>query len=373
MMSYKSRTRFFHVLFLVFLVALPIFIFYTTGYRISFEEEGTTVVTTGGIYVTTDNLEVDVFLDDEYIERPRLFRSAYYIQNIETGEHRVVVQKPELHTWVKVLHIEPYLVAEAAAFNMPVVPQIRPIAEFVNSNGQSVYFGRSTSTELFPKASTTDEYVIETRTSTIDLTRNQEFDFVDDLFTSTTSSQSLLDRIETQIERFQIATTTPAGEATTSLQYIERSNMRLMEQNNALYAVWAGNPDSVPHYFCVADIASSTIAVRYGEHVALQVEGQRQSTTTPLWQNGNRLCRSEIKLDNKWMDILSYNFLPGTSDLVVLQLEDGLYVGEIDDRAWQNTQLIYPGDDFEVIVTDDSIYINEDGRYFELLTEIEEV
>ena len=53
-----------------------------------------------------------------------------------------------------------------------------------------------------------------------------------------------------------------------------------------------------------------------------------------------------------------------------MQLEDGLYVTEIDDRAWQNTQMIYPGDKFETIVTDTNIYIKEDGRYFELLTKI---
>jgi hypothetical protein len=47
-------------------------------------------------------------------------------------------------------------------------------------------------------------------------------------------------------------------------------------------------------------------------------------------------------------------------------------VTEIDDRAWQNTQMIYSGDNFRVAVTDTNIYIEEDGNYFELLTEIPE-
>lgn len=97
-LSYKKRKSFFSVLVVVFLVSLPAFIFYTSGYRISFENEETSIVTTGGIYITADNLNVDVYLDEERVEKPRLFRSAYYIQNIENGLHRIVVQGPDLQT-----------------------------------------------------------------------------------------------------------------------------------------------------------------------------------------------------------------------------------------------------------------------------------
>ena len=105
-LSYESRKGFFLILVVVFLVALPTFIFYTSGYRLSFENEETSIVTTGGIYITADNLGVDVYLDEEKVDRPRLFRSAYYIQNIENGLHRLVVQGPGLQTWVKVLPVD---------------------------------------------------------------------------------------------------------------------------------------------------------------------------------------------------------------------------------------------------------------------------
>ena len=106
LLPYKRRRSFFFVLLLIFIIALPTFIFYTSGYRLNFGDEETTIVTTGGIYITNDNLEVDVYLDDEQVEKPRLFRSAYYIQNIENGLHRVVVQKPGLHAWVKILPVD---------------------------------------------------------------------------------------------------------------------------------------------------------------------------------------------------------------------------------------------------------------------------
>ena len=54
-----------------------------------------------------------------------------------------------------------------------------------------------------------------------------------------------------------------------------------------------------------------------------------------------------------------------------MQLEDGLYVTEIDDRAWQNVQRLYKGDNFRVVVENNEIYIQEGEYYYELITEIE--
>lgn len=368
-LSYKKRQSFFLVLLLIFIIALPTFIFYTSGYRLSFEDEQTTIVTTGGIYITTDNLEVDVYMDEEWVERPRLFRSAYYIQNLQSGLHRVVVQRPGLHTWVKLLPVDSNIVTEAAAFNMPEFPHIRPIAEYVNQNGQGVFLAASTSTDLFPKATTTGNFIVVTRATPSTLSSNSEYEYVADLFASSTAtSTSIISRLEEEIERFRFASST----ATATPVYIEQGNVRLIPRDGDLYARWIGSGASTPHYFCTPQAASTTVAYRLGLHFAQQIEEQRLSTTTPLHTEGDRICRSEIRIDRKWQDIKYYEFFPGTSDLIVLLLEDGLYVTEIDDRAWQNTQQVYPGDNFRAVVTDTNIYIEEDGMYFELLTKIDE-
>lgn len=373
LLSYDRRKRFFFVLLVTFLVSLPIFIFYTSGYRFDFSDQE--IVTTGGIYITTNNLDVDVYMDEEHIESPRLFRSAYYIQNIAAGLHRAVVQKEGLHTWVKELSVEPHIVAEAAAFNMPVLPHIRPIPEFKTSAGVSVYFERSTTTELFPKATTSEELLILTRRGTTTLSENAEYEYVASLFaTSTATSTSVLDRLEAEIERFRFATTTE-GTSTVLMPeiYVEQGNMRLVEKGDELIARWIGAGNATPYYFCApSSFSSSTVALRFGEHFASQMEAQRLSTTTPLHFEGDRTCRTEIRLDRKWQKIKYYEFFPNSTDLVILQLEDGLYVTEIDDRSWQNTQMVYPGDSFRTIVTDTNIYIEEDGKFFELLTRLEE-
>ena len=378
-MSYRSRSIFFYVLLVIFLISLPVFIFYTSGYRLDFGDEKTTIFTTGGMYITSDNLEVDVYLDTEQVQRPRLFRSAYYIQNIEVGIHKVVVQQPGLHTWVKQLPVDSYIVTEAAAFNMPILPHIRPIAPFVNANGQQTFFQESTSTDLFPKATTTEDFLvfsIPKRASTT-LTASSEYEYVVSLFATTTATSStIISRLEEGIERFKFATTTaavPVATATVPLVYVEQGNMRLVERGDEIVATWVGSASSIPHYFCAVDTASSSIATRFGNHFAEQIEAQRTSTTSPLIFDNARVCRTEIRIDRKWQDILYYEFFPNSTDLVVLQLQDGLYVTEIDDRSWQNTQLVYPGDNFRAVVTDTNIYIEEDGRYFELLTRLEPV
>lgn len=376
-LSYQHRSRFFWLLALIFVVALPALIFYTTGYRLNFDNEETSIVTTGGMYITTDNLEVDVYLDDEQVERPRLFRSAYYIQNIQAGQHRVVVQRPDLHTWVKELPIDPYMVVEASAFNMPVVPHIRPISKYTTATGAPVYVGVSSTTVFFAGVTTTVPVILATSTATTTYKLNEEYSFVSSLFSTTsTSTRSVFERILDEVGRFSFATSSvPTSDlATTTEAVVERGGIRLVEKEGDLYAVWQGSINSVPYYFCVTDTKASTTAFRYGEHVALSIDQMKLSTTTPIIVNSNnRLCRSEIKIDRQRKDVYFYDFFPNSSDLILVQLEDGLYVTEIDDRAWQNSQLIYPGTDFRVVVENGAIFIYDNNRYFEIITKIEPI
>lgn len=370
-LPYKHRQQFFWVLLILFIVALPTMIFYTTGHRLNLGDKDNRIVTTGGIYVTTDNLEVDVYLDNDQVKRPRLFRSAYYIQNIEAGEHRVVVQKDGLHTWVKELPVDPYIVIEAAAFNMPITPIIRPVTEYTNGF-LPVLFNQDEAVEIFEGATTSVPYILASTSATSSYFINPEYDFVARLFSTTsTTSVSVFDRFIAEVEKFGFATATVSGTEATSSLHVEKGNIRLVQHGSDIYARWVGVENSVPYYFCVNDIDVEIMSTRYGQHVAEQVVAQRTSTTTPLISDGERVCRQEIKIDRKRQDVFLFDFVPGSNDLVLLQLEDGLYVTEIDDRAWQNTQLLYPGNNHQVVVYNDTIYIKKGDQYFEILTEIE--
>lgn len=372
-LSYKKRSLFFWVLVLVFLVSLPSLIFYTTGYRLSFEEEATTILTTGGVYVTTDNLEVEVYIDDTKVEKPRLFRSAYYIQDVAAGVHRIVVQQPGLHTWVKDLPVDPYIVIETSAFNMPIIPHLRPITQYKTATGTAVYFEKDKINKILAEATTTESYLISSTKATTTYKTNEEFVYVASLFASSTVNTSVFSTEAVKSKPFKFSTTTEEFElASTTLILKESGGLSLIKHDGEIYAFWLNSGKSMPYYFCIPEGYASSTALRYGEHVADQFLKLSISTTTPLIFDNNRICRPEIRIDRKGQDVFFYDFLPNSSDLVLLQLQDGLYVTEIDDRAWQNTQKIYSGNDFKVIVVNGLIFIMVDGLYFELVTEIEQ-
>lgn len=374
-LPYKHRSRFFWVLVIIFLVTLPSLIFYTTGYRLSFENEETSIVTTGGMYVTTDNLEVDVYLDEEQVERPRLFRSAYYIQNINAGQHRIVVQSPDYHTWVKDLPVDSRVVIEASAFNMPVQSQLRPITLYETATGTAVYFEEDITDRVFAEATSTEPFYFSTSTATTSFQINEEFVFVESLFgTTSSSSKSVFGRLLDEVGKFGFATATPEVATTTSTTTEEktlRGDMELIDTDGELYARWLGSEAAIPYYFCVTNTPLASTSVRYGEHVAQAIEQAEGSTSTPLILDSNRICRTQIKLDHLRQDVFYYNFFPNSSDLVLMQLQDGIYVTEIDDRAWQNTQLLYAGTDIQTVVENDVIYIRDGEHYFQIATEIE--
>lgn len=372
----KHRTFFFWSLVLVFVCALPAVIFYTTGYRLSFENDETSIVTTGGIYIDTENTDVEVYLDEEQITRPRLFRSAYYLQNIAAGKHRVVVQANGVHTWVKELPVDPHIVIEAAAFNIPTIPQLRPITRFQTTNGSSVYRGVdatvSTST-IFRDATTTEPFLFATSTATSTYTVNPEFEFVMQLFASSSSSTISVFAGNEPQPRFTFAKESEVTTATTTEVITERGDIRIEDRGWEIYALWQGQENNVPHYFCVSSSTKATTSERYGSHVADQVFDALATTTatSTVFTLDDRTCRTEIKLDHLRQDVYAYYFFPGASDLVLLHLEEGLYVTEIDDRGWQNTQQLLGGDDFLMLVENDVIYIKRDGYYFEVIPELE--
>lgn len=372
-LSTAHRKRLFLILAAVFLISFPVMVFYTAGYRIDLGSDEQTIVTTGGMYITTDNLEVDVYLDDEQIEQLRLFRSAYYIQNITAGQHRVVVQRPDLSTWVKDLPVDSHMVIEVAAFNMPAIPHVRPISKYVTATGTPVYLGTTDVEEVLKEATTTVPILTTKSERVTPYLINKEYEFVDGLFGSTSTTSHSVFKEMTDEERFRFATSTNMQSVgSTSIEaVIERGNIRLVTRDRELFAVWQGPSQSIPYYFCVTHVDATTTALRYGQHVADAIEQFSLSTTTPLTAVGSRLCRPEIKIDHLRKDVYFYDFFPNSSDLVLLQLTDGLYVTEIDDRSWQNVQQIYAGTDFQVVIENNVIYVKDGPYYFEVVTKLE--
>ncbi len=372
-LKHAHRVRFFWLMFVVFLCTLPTVVFYAAGYRFHFDGDDQTpnIVTTGGMYISVPDDAADIYLDEVLVDNARIFRNASYIQSLNAGMHRVHVQREGAYTWVKQLPVESQIVIEAAAFTMPEVSQLRPITRYVTATGSSVYFSATTNINTFDGVTSTEPYVVSTRASVAGYEENEEFEFIESLFAATsTDTSTLLDRWQVDQERFTFATSTTRQPATTT-PLIE-NDITLVEQAGELYARFIGESRNTPYYFCIVNYTASTTAALYGTHVADAFALYDQSTTTPLVREDIRTCRPEIRIDRSWQDVLYYTFFPNSSDLILLQLEDGLYVTEIDDRAWQNSQRVFTGNDFTTLVENEVVYIERNGLYFELVLEIEE-
>jgi hypothetical protein len=173
--------------------------------------------------------------------------------------------------------------------------------------------------------------------------------------------------------QFRFATGTPTQVATaatsTATSTVVRDDVRLERQGDEVYAIYQGSLRNIPYYYCVPTMPAASTTAQYGAHVTKSLYQSQLATSTAaaLFERGTwfgQTCRSKIRLDRKRQLVTWYNFVPSSSDLVLLQLEDGLYVTEIDDRAWQNHQLLYPkSTGVRVLINGGQIFVR-DGKYF---------
>ncbi len=381
----RSHRRIVFVSFLIiFLVAMPALWFYTTGYRFDLDALGErTIVGVGGLYISTDSPDVEFFVDEAQVTKFRIFRKAAYIQDLIAGVHHVSVQGKDLITWTKDLPVSPYIVTEAYAFTMPAIPQIRAIGEYTTATGTQVLKVEIGSSTPFAFASSTSAYVATTSKATTTLIANSEYTYVRGLFKNDGSADSLIDRLSDRVGQIYtgtvvgpVASTTSATSTATTTK--EWRSVRLNEDSDhEIQAAWVGGDRERPYYYCVDNVRASSTPLLYGEHVYAdmlqeKVVHERASTTAEAARliEGERVCRDTIRVDRKGSTVLWFDFYPSSSDLVLLLLDDGLYAVEIDDRSWQNTQLIYPGTKLKVALDGGRIFVRDDGLYAEVFTTI---
>jgi hypothetical protein len=363
-LSRWRRKLVFGLLLLAFVVSLPAFIFYATGYRYDLSSPSEIFTATGAFYISAETDGSQIFVDDVEIVDARSFRNASYIQGLAPGVHQVHVQVPGLHTWVKKLEVLPHIVTEAESFNLPLVPQVRLVTPYQTSKGESVLAAKLASSSVFMQASTTGIHIFATSTATSSYTRNQEYAVLETLFleqASTTKLREALKVREIDDTRFSFATTTE--EITVATTTVVRDDLRLYESADDIFvAVTTDDKKDIPYYFCQEQLVQATTS-----ESLLPIQ---QSVDTP--PQVQETCRLEIKIDRKGEAVLAFDFHPVNSNLVILQLASGLYLIEVDDRSWQNSQSIYRSQDMTFVVYRGGIYIKENGMIFEVLLELPE-
>jgi len=380
-LSRTNRRLFFVLLVIFFSVSLPIFIFYAAGYRFDFVSifERPTITATGGIYVTSQADDAKIFVNEVEVTDARTFRNATYLQWLGAGVHRLHVQSPGTATWVKELNVLPHIVIEVESFNMPLTPHVRPVTPYVTNAGLPVVLVSSTSTVPWAGATTSVAFVATTSRATTTLMVNREYQRLSSLFAEQASTTALRLRLEEEVAsataRFGALATTSATTTAflaTATSTIVRDDVMLYEAGGEVYVRALGTGRDIPAYFCAIDPEEAARATAEAERIGSATSSLQQFSEAVEFAPGDlgRQCRSDIRIDRLGQRVIDFMFMPGNTNLVLMHLERGLYVVEVDDRAWQNAQLLYPGESLAVLVDGSSIYASSTVGVFEVYTEV---
>lgn len=378
-LSYWQRKIVFGSLLLAFVVSLPAFIFYAAGYRYDLTNPKASFTATGGFYVVSDTPEGVIYLDDQPVQNIRSFRSAAYIQSIQPGLHRLHVQAPGLHTWVKELPVAAHKVTEVEAFNLPITPQVRLIPEYTTTANAPVIFAKSTTTPVLAYVSTsTTPLYYATGTATSSYEHNQEYVLLKSLFTeqaSTTAAREAYELRQQEFFGFSTSTTGTSTDKEIATTTIERDTMTLYEAEGEVYVrAKQSSFRQIPHYFCTPQVAETDILIDpttlLEDKPVVSEVSDISNVSEVATQTDKTLCREKIKIDRQGQTVISFAFFPTNANLVLLHLSDGIYVVEIDDRAWQNAQPLYLGKDLDLLLYRDGIFIKERGLIFEVVSDL---
>lgn len=367
-LSQNQRRFIFITAIVVFFTLVPLLVFYAIGYRFDFVDTEQNIKAVGGMYIGAPANEVQIFVDEEPVQDMRIFQRAAYVQNIVEGLHTIHVQGEGVYTWTKELPVLPHYVTEAGSINIPLVPQVRVISHWQSATGTPVLFTERASSTV-TNASTTQQFYMATTKATSSYTENQEYVYLQSQFTQVATTTAARQEHEAQqAERFLFAddvrNIASSSYATTTK---ENRSLRLYETNDDVYVQWVGDENSVPYYFCVQTKNIDLIATWYGTHVAeMFTESTATSSSVRNFMSGRQWCRDTIRIDDKRQKVQWFDFHPQLDNTVLLLLDDGLYAVEIDDRSWQNTQLVYPGSDITALLDANSVYVQDGDLILEV-------
>ena len=385
----RSQRKFvFFSLIAIFVVAVPLFVFHAIGYRYDFFDPTGSIISTGALYVTVPDETALIYVNDQTVRNARVFRRASYIQYLLPGVQRVHVSAPGLHTWVKELPVYPHMVTEAEAFLLPDRSQLRMITEFVDGVANVSLVSDEQFTFIAINASTTElvevlggmaTSTVATSTSAWTPKINPEYALIKDLFDSKASTTpTLIGRaIDTARNTFQFQTTSEVDLEDSDLNTASssiiittiktRGPLTLFQRGEDVFVSYSGSDKDIPYYFCVPQVNMASTTEVYGAHVMQGVAAVLAATTDDFITetgNKNRICRHEIKIDRQGAEVFKFDFINVGSWAVILHREDGVFVTEIDDRSWQNTQKIYGPTVEAMVVENNRVYIKDEQEFY---------
>jgi hypothetical protein len=209
--------------------------------------------------------------------------------------------------------------------------------------------------------------------------RNTEYTYVRNLFATNTATttEPFIARVVDEARGIfdpKATTTSSSTDNEAATTTIIQSDTMILRRGDDIVVRYLGSERTVPYYFCIPDDIEASTSPRYQAQVVAarealaeeqSLDGDIETTTT-----APRACRREITLDRQGKSVISFAFLPGTTDIVIMHREDGIFVTEVDDRAWQNTQQLYPASADAVVIDGGRIFVKDGNHVVELFLEL---
>ncbi|OGH68930.1 MAG: hypothetical protein A2754_01330 [Candidatus Magasanikbacteria bacterium RIFCSPHIGHO2_01_FULL_47_8] len=110
-MKKTTRTFLFSAFFISFLLATPVIIAYSRGYRVDWGNK--IILNTGALMVEPRPAPVELFVDGQYHKRSSFLFQNIYVDNLIAKTYLVEAKRDGYFTWSKMLQVAPHLVTEA--------------------------------------------------------------------------------------------------------------------------------------------------------------------------------------------------------------------------------------------------------------------
>ncbi|TSD02080.1 MAG: hypothetical protein Athens071424_204 [Parcubacteria group bacterium Athens0714_24] len=118
-MTAKSRRLVLILCFLFFVVASPVVLLYTMGYR---WDSGLKLYGTGGLYIASSVSGSKIFVNNKEEKETGFLQNDLFLQSLMPGKYSVLITKDDYWPWSKKLAVKEKLVTEARAFMVPSNP-----------------------------------------------------------------------------------------------------------------------------------------------------------------------------------------------------------------------------------------------------------
>ncbi len=116
-LSKRRRRVYLYGLVAVFILCLPVVMFYANGYRF---KSGIGFVRTGSVIVSISKSDAVLSLNGAQIGTSGFLRHNFYVDNLAPGSYQVLVTREGDHPWHRTLIVEEELVTDAQVLLVPL-------------------------------------------------------------------------------------------------------------------------------------------------------------------------------------------------------------------------------------------------------------